>query len=548
MEKIRQSVVGEGATIDGPFGPRPLVYADYVASGRALSFVEDAVREQVLPFYGNTHTETSFTGRETTRLREMAREAAKRAVGAGSQHAAIFTGSGATGAVDKLIRAMGLYAPAQSRAKAEADTLRPVVFVGPYEHHSNDLQWREALVDVERVPLDADGQICFDTLELLLAKHESRAQKIGAFSAASNVTGIKTDVRRLAALLHGHGALFFCDFAAGAPYMAIDMAESAPGAGDHIDAVFLSPHKFIGGPGASGLLVADRALLCGKVPSVAGGGTVAYVTADHHVFVADAERREEAGTPNIVGDIRAGIALELKSSVGAEEIERREGAIVAKAMQAFLAEPAIDLLGSPTASRVGIFAFNIRAGDKTLHHGFVTALLNDLFGIQARAGCSCAGPYAHELLAIPAGQAARHEALVAGGESLLRPGWVRLGFNYFFSEETLAYIIAAVRFIARRGVDFLPLYRVDAKAGVWRMADAPAPAPMPLRELAGIWNYEVSNEPDAAAPDFATCLQLAENLADAASGSQTPAQNALSAEAESLRWFWMPGEAAAASA
>lgn len=531
--------------IEGPFGPRPLVYADYVASGRALDFVEEAVREKVLPFYGNTHTETSFTGRETTRLREKARAAAKRAVGAGERHAAIFTGSGATGAIDKLIRAMGLYAPAHLHRKADAE--RPVVFVGPYEHHSNDLQWREALVDVERVPLDAQGQICLDTLERLLAKHEGRAKKIGAFSAASNVTGIKTDVRRLAALLHRHGALFFCDYAAGAPYMAIDMAESAPGAGDHIDAVFLSPHKFIGGPGASGLLVADRALLCGKVPSVAGGGTVAYVTADHHVFVSDAERREEAGTPNIVADIRAGIALELKSSVGAEEIERREGAIVAKVMQAFLAEPGIEVLGSTTAARVGIFAFNIRACGKTLHHGFVTALLNDLFGIQARAGCSCAGPYAHDLLAIPAGQAERHEALVAGGESLLRPGWVRLGFNYFFDDETVGYIVSAVRFVARRGADFLPLYRVDAKAGVWRMADATVPRPASLIELADIWTDEAPPAAATAAPDFGTCMQLAEALADAAEGRDAARQSELSAEAEALRWFWLPGEAVTVS-
>ncbi|PSJ63064.1 aminotransferase [Mesorhizobium soli] len=533
--------------IEGPFGSRPLVYADYVASGRALDFVEEAVREKVLPFYGNTHTETSFTGRETTRLREMARAAAKRAAGAGERHAAIFTGSGATGAIDKLIRAMGLYAPAHLREKADAE--RPVVFVGPYEHHSNDLQWREALVDVERVPLDEEGQICLDTLERLLVKHEGRAKKIGAFSAASNVTGIKTDVRRLAALLHRHGALFFCDYAAGAPYMPIDMAESAPGRGDHIDAIFLSPHKFIGGPGASGLLVADRALLCGKVPSVAGGGTVAYVTADHHVFVADAERREEAGTPNIVADIRTGIALELKSSVGAEEIERREGAVVAKVMQALLTEPGIEVLGSPTAARVGIFAFNIHAGGKTLHHGFVTALLNDLFGIQARSGCSCAGPYAHDLLAIPADQAARHEALVAGGQSLLRPGWVRLGFNYFFSEETVDYIVSAVRFIARRGADFLPLYKVDARAGVWRMADAPAPRPTSLTELADIWNDpESSPEPRAATPDFATCLQLAEELADAAAARKTDSHGALSREAEELRWFWMPGESVQAPA
>ncbi len=553
VEAIRTAVVGEGAAIATPFGLRPLVYADYVASGRALGFVEDVIRQQVLPHYGNTHTETSHTGRHTTMLREAAREAVRRAVGAGKDHAVIFTGSGATAAVNKLVRALQLQGrlPSGTAAAAgQAETRRdcaPVVFVGPYEHHSNDLPWRETGARIRRIPLDGQGGICLETLGRELAATCAEVPKYGVFSAASNVTGVKSDVRALARLLHAHGALFFCDYAAGAPYIPISIGETAPGAGDHIDALFLSPHKFIGGPGASGLLVCDKAIFDGIGPTATGGGTVSYVTAGDHCYVDSVERREEAGTPDIVGDIRAGLVLELKERVGAAEIERREADMVARAMRAWASDPNIEMLGPREAERIGVFALNIRCGARKLHYGLVVALLNDLFGIQARGGCSCAGPYAHELLGIDEAGAARHRDRVREGESLLRPGWVRLGFNYFFDDRTTGYIIEAVRFVAAHGALFLSLYRVDPHSGVWSAA-APGARHRPESLFAALLR-EGPGPADAAGrlPDFDACMQEARQLAARQrerlreTGGQAVAD---SGETGGLRWFWAPADIA----
>ncbi|WP_118132843.1 aminotransferase class V-fold PLP-dependent enzyme [Oceanicella sp. SM1341] len=527
VTRIREGVIGEGDAVEGPFGPRRLIYADYVASGRGLDFIEEAMRARVLPLYANTHTETSATGRETTRLREAARAAVRRAVGAEPRHAVIFAGAGATGAADRLVRGL---APGP-------DT---VVFIGPYEHHSNDLPWRECGAQTERIALDAAGRICLDSLRAALARHAGAGLKIGAFSAASNVTGVTSDLRGLARVLHGAGAVFVCDFAAGGPYMPIDMAESAPGAADGIDAILLSPHKFVGGPGASGVLVADRALFRSACPGIAGGGTVSYVTETSHVFVRDIERREEAGTPDILGNIRAGMVLELKSAVGAGRIAALERAHVARLTAALDRLPEVEMLGPREAERFGVFALNIRAGARLLHHNFTVALLNDLFGIQARGGCSCAGPYGHALLGIGPERARAHAAQVAAGRALFRPGWVRLGVNYFQAEETVDALAEALRFIARRGAAFLPRYTVDAASGTWRARGEGPAAPASLSALWG------AAPPALAAPDFAACLAEAERLADApVTAAEAPA---LPAEAEALRWFWLPGERPGAGA
>ncbi len=547
IETIRAGVIGEAHPIKTPFGYRPLVYADYVASGRGLAFIEDLIREVVLPDYGNTHTETSYTGRQTTLLRELARETIRQAVGASDRHAVIFTGSGATAAVNKLCRALQLQGtlPRRPDAPATSDDTRPVVFVGPYEHHSNDLPWRESGARICRIPLNADGGICFATLERELKSTGADAPKIGVFSAASNVTGIKTDVRRLARLLHAYDALFCCDYAAGAPYMQIAMAETTPGCGDHIDAVFLSPHKYIGGPGASGLLICDKAVFDGIMPTMTGGGTVSYVTADGHRYVSGIERREEAGTPNIVGDIKAGLALELQSRVGAGEIERREATMAQRAMRAWSAYPNIEVLGSAHAERIGIFAFNIRCGSKWLHYGFVVALLNDLFGIQARGGCSCAGPYGHALLNIDDTDAARYEAEVSDGQSIVRPGWVRLGFNYFFDEPTQDYIIEAVRFIADHGAAFLPLYRADPKTGVWSIPSDTGTHGKPATLFDALMESRAARLCVADTPDYSQCLAMAGNLA--ASQSNEHAAGKVSRKPpvptpDDLSLFWRPEE------
>ncbi|KKB76844.1 hypothetical protein VW29_19620 [Devosia limi DSM 17137] len=533
IDQVAAAVVGASHAVAGPFGSRRLVYADYTASGRSLQFIEDAMANRVLPYYANTHTETSYTGMQTTRFREQARRAIRRSVGASEQHAVIFCGSGATAGVNKLASILGL------RSNTYAGSDRPVVFVGPYEHHSNDLIWRESCVELVRIPLDETGHLCMGTLAGELLRHRDAPMRIGSFSAASNVTGVRTDMRALAQLLHEHDALFFADYAAAAPYVAIAMSASAPEANDHIDAIFCSPHKFVGGPGASGVLVADRKILASAVPSVPGGGTVAYVNARMHRYVADAERREEAGTPAILGDIRAGMVMQLKADIGAERIEALEAANVARVLDAWADEPNIEILGPSSTDRLAIFSFNIRSGGRYLHPNFVVALLNDLFGIQARGGCSCAGPYAHDLLGINDEKAARYDALIQEGLSAYRPGWVRLNFNFFLDAATVEFIVAAVRFIARRGAEMLAYYGCDPVSGRWRVTGTAIEPAFGFDDLCDWGSSDAAVAVDY--PDFATALAEAERLADAAQPCRASA-DAVTSNPD--RWFALAGDAA----
>ena len=396
VERVRDSIIGDDQVLDGPYGPRRVTYADYTASGRSLTFIEDYLRETVLPLYANTHTETSGTGLQTTRFRDEAREIIKRACGADDRDVLIFCGSGATGAISKLIDVLNIRIPANlDQTYNFTDQIpasdRPVVFIGPYEHHSNELPWRESFCDVVTIPEDADGRVDLKALETALQTYKDRPLKIGSFSAASNVTGIGTDTRGTAALLHRYGALSFWDFAAAGPYVDIEMNMSDALEDGHLtykDAIFISPHKFIGGPGTPGILIAKKALFDNVVPAVPGGGTVAYVSSEDHVYLDDIEHREEGGTPAIVESIRAGLVFQLKEAVGPATIRRLEHQFIQRAIRRWSNHPKIQVLGNPEAWRLSIVSFMVRHGSGYLHHNFVVALLNDLFGIQSRGGCS----------------------------------------------------------------------------------------------------------------------------------------------------------------
>lgn len=550
VETIRNAIIGDDQAIAGPFGPRRVTYADYTASGRSLTFIEDYIRSQVLPLYANTHTETSGTGLQTTRFREDARQIIKDAVGGDDRDAVIFCGSGATGAINKLIDVLNIRIPADLDARYDLSARipadeRPVVFIGPYEHHSNELPWRESIADVVTIDEDQDGHLDLAMLEAELVRHADRPLKIGSFSAASNVTGIGTDTRKVAALLHKHDALSFWDFAAAGPYVQIEMnmADDGPD-GDLVykDAVFISPHKFIGGPGTPGLLVAKRKLFRNRVPAWPGGGTVSYVSSKEHNYLDDPEHREEGGTPGIVESIRAGLVFQLKEAVGWETIRDREHAFIRRAIERWSANPNIRILGNPDAWRLSIVSFVVRYGDQYLHHNFVVALLNDLLGIQARGGCSCAGPYGHRLLGIDLTTSKEFQREVNRGCEGVKPGWVRVNFNYFISEEVFEYILDAVELVANEGWRLLPHYLFCESSGTWHHhAWRPEPAMRLIDNRYAHGRLEFrsrhATEPESALQDY--LVEAREILANAE--TQMSAETTQTAF-EALRWFPLPHE------
>ena len=493
IESLRNEIIGRNHFFNTPYGDRLLVYADFTASGRGLYFIESYITD-LLKEYANTHTEDDFSGKITTELLHQAEREIKTAFNASDNCIIIPAGTGSTGGINKLLEILGLYFPSSVRKRMTEvvtqheipDSISkhdeyaiineklnenlPVVFISPYEHHSNDIMWREGLAEVVEVDLGPHGCLDIDDLERKISDPKyAKRFKIGSFSAASNVTGLKSNMYDIAKMLHKHGAIACFDFAASAPYVTIDMNKDDE---SYFDAVALSPHKFLGGPGSSGLLLLNKKLYDNNIaPTVAAGGTVDYVSSEGYDFTRDPEAREKAGTPGIIQIIRASLAIKLKDAIGIDTIESIEHYYLEKAFTHIKQNPAIEFLGNKDPEkRIAIISFLIKQYDqpnKYLHPKFVTKLLNDLFGIQSRAGCSCAGPYGHRLLTIDHVKSEKFRLVINKGYQGIKPGWTRVNLHYCIPEYEVDYILDALDFISHYGHIFLTQYQFNVLNGEW---------------------------------------------------------------------------------
>jgi selenocysteine lyase/cysteine desulfurase len=459
--RFRRGVIGTDLRHPLPGGVRRVVYADWTASGRLYAPIEDYLRHTLGPFVANTHTETSLTGTAMTHAYHQAQAIIKRHVNAGPNDVLIAQGSGMTGVVNKFQRMLGLRIPEQICARvAIRDEEKPLVVVTHLEHHSNQTSWEECAVHVEIIRRQADGNPDLGHLEQILRANAQRPLKIGAFSGCSNVTGIITPYRAMARIMHAHGGLCFVDFAASAPYVDIDMHPEDPE--EKLDAIYFSPHKFLGGPGSSGVLVFDASLYRLKVPDTPGGGTVAWTNPwGGHRFVDNIEAREDGGTPGFLQTIRAALAVRLKEAMGVARIHAREQQLKAIFLDALLREPGISLLEPQRQDRLCIFSFY----SLEKHHNLIVKLLNDRFGVQVRGGCSCAGTYGHILLGVDPQTSQKITCEIDAGDLSNKPGWVRVSLHPTMTDEEAIYVADAIHQVMRHYPQWKDDYRFDTASG-----------------------------------------------------------------------------------
>lgn len=482
---FRAGIVGIDSRLPGPRGDLPLVYADWIASGRLYAPLERRMADAVHPYVANTHSESSSLGAAMTRAYHGAQAILKRRVNASADDVLISSGSGMTGVVNKLQRILGLRVPERARGSCGRDgclpegSRRPVVFITHMEHHSNHTSWLETVAEV--VVLEPDGALRCDPEELRrqLKRYEDRPLKIGAFSAGSNVTGLRPPYRELARIMHEAGGLAFADFAASAPYDPIDMHPADDPLG-RLDAIYFSPHKFLGGPGSPGVLVFNKALDANASPDDPGGGTVAWTNRwGEYRYVQDVEAREDGGTPAFLGAIRAALSMELKHEMGLEAIRAREEELIDRAFTGLGAIPSLHILAAEDRRRLGVVSFYLDG----IHYNLVVRLLSDRYGIQVRGGCSCAGTYGHYLLHVDRARSREIACRIDSGDLSDKPGWVRLSLHPTMTDEELDYCVAAVAEIAREGSRWASDYEFDRHSGEFRRKDGAAFLPTGPEEL-----------------------------------------------------------------
>lgn len=458
FQEIATKIIGHNHPVTGPSGTRKLIYADWIASGRLYAPIEEILTQRFGPLVGNTHSESSLTGEVMTLAYKMAHQIIKHHVHAHDDDVIITQGSGMTGAIAKLQRLLGLHIPERAKPFYQQPVPeRPVVFLTHMEHHSNQTSWLECEVDVVIIPPGDDLLVNVDHLETEIKKYADRKYKIGAFTACSNVTGIFTPYHDLARVMHQYGGLCFVDFAASAPYADMNMHPADPL--ESLDAIFFSPHKFLGGPGSPGILIFNKQLYQNRVPDQPGGGTVLWTNpwGEHHYY-EDIETREDGGTPAFLQTIRAALAIRLKEQIGTEAIALREQELLEIAFNRLQTIPGCHILAPDVRERLGVISFYI---DK-LHYNFIVRVLSDHYGVQVRGGCSCAGTYGHYLLHVDRDYSRKITSKIDSGDLSEKPGWVRLSLHPTLSNEELNYTLDAIHEIATQPNQWLNQYRYSA--------------------------------------------------------------------------------------
>lgn len=458
---FRENVIGMDLTHELGGERRPVIYADWTASGRLYKPIEDYISHVLGPYVANTHTESTLTGGAMTKAYHQARQTIKDHVNADENDAIILAGAGMTVVINKLQRMMGLKIPEHIRNQVTiVEEDKPLVIITHMEHHSNQTTWQECEVTLEIIQRDEKGLPDLNHLKQLLERYADRKMKIGSFTACSNVTGLMTPLAEMAQIMHEHNGLCFADYAASAPYVKIDMHPENPL--QKLDVVMFSPHKFLGGPGSSGVMIFDKALYGLKVPDQPGGGTVAWTNPwGGHKYFDDVETREDGGTPGFLQAIRAALAIKLKDEMGVDNILAREKHIKQLFAEHLTCHDDIELLEGNRMDRLAIFSFY----SLNIHFNLIVKLLNDRFGIQVRGGCSCAGTYGHLLLHVEPEKSEKITAQIDAGDLTAKPGWVRVSLHPLMTDEEVIFIADAIHAVIDNVVNWSKDYQFDKSTG-----------------------------------------------------------------------------------